>query len=434
MKKNMKNQRWLNGVSLACLGLLAMPLAFAGQAQAQDAVEASVLERPRADYDANGIDLFAGKDSPGAPFVLYPSFTIDALYDDNVFREENNEDDDLFIRLKPEVTIASDWDNHALSLGARADIGRYETFDENDYEDVQAFIEGRVDVTEDTNIFGGADWGRYHNARDDVDLGIADTKIVVIDRNTQTLGFETKPSDWLLRVWGSRAANNFFDSDFNQDDRDFTQWDARAKLGYEFQPGVLAFVVGGYNWRVYDDETDDFGYQRDSTGWDVAGGLAYEISDVLKAEVTAGYQKQTFADDRLGATGGFTVGGDITWNPTDLMTVRMGAATGVQETTLQALGSAETISANVGMDYEVTDALLWTNNLSYSIADYSASDVTAGVERRKDKAWVGSTGLIFKINEFFEMQGTYTFTTRDSNISGEDFEGNTFLISLKSQL
>src|SRR5262245_49078282 len=93
---------------LAALALAGVLLPGAA-AWGQDAIGESVLGRPRPGYDPLGIDLFAGPNDPGSPFVLYPSVTVTGGWDDNVFRDEDNKKDDFFVVVSPSLVLQSDW-------------------------------------------------------------------------------------------------------------------------------------------------------------------------------------------------------------------------------------------------------------------------------------------------------------------------------------
>ncbi len=429
MVRHIVRRRTLAVFTALSSGLLACGLPTGGL-QAQDALGDSVLGRPRPDYDPIGIDLFASPTDPGSPFVLYPSLEVSGGWDDNVFREESGPDSDFFLLLSPEVTLESDWDNHGLSLGARADIARYEQFGQNNVTAFEVDGQGFLDVGLDTRVFGGGSYGRFVDGRDDVDNAGSNDLVAHWD-NTQLVGLETAFGDFQFSLLGERHRSNYVNNGANQQDRDRTQYDVSSRLGYEFQPGVVLFVEGGYNWRLYDEPTDDFGYERNSQGWEVAGGFSYDVTGVLFAEIGAGYRQQNYEDPRFGNDSGFAINGDIIWNPTDLLTVRGAAGTMINETTLEGASGARQIYGGIGFDYELAENLLFTSDAVYSTVNYEPAP---GFSDRRDRIWQASAGLIFLVNEFFQLRTDYTFTTRNSSAAGQDFNDNTILLTLRTQL
>src|SRR5512144_3388111 len=46
-------------------------------------------------------------------FLIYPKLGVDGTYNDNVFATNHNVKDDFITDIKPEVSVESDWANHA---------------------------------------------------------------------------------------------------------------------------------------------------------------------------------------------------------------------------------------------------------------------------------------------------------------------------------
>ena len=428
----MRNNRIRRSGGLAAIALAGTILAGM-PAWAQDAVSDSVLGRPRPGYDPLGIDLFAGPNDPGSPFVLYPSITLTGGWDDNVFRENDDTDDDFFLVISPSLVLASDWVNHGLNFHATAGIKRNLDFTENNFTVFEIGTDGFLDVGLDSKVFAAAAFGRAVDGRDDVEDAGEDDRDDLVKHwfNRQTLGFSTMFGDFTWVVQGDRQRLNYVDNDNNQDDRDRTQYDITSRLAYEFQPGVSVFVGGGYNWRRYDDETDDFGFNRNSEGWKAEGGFIYDITGVLAAEVGAGYVSQNPEDPSFGNNSGFAVDANITWNPTELITIRALAATTINETTLDDESTGRAIQGGIGFDYDLADNLIFTSNGTYTRVRYEPAE---GFEERTDNIWQGDAAVIWLINENFSLRTDYVHTRRSSSEAGEDYVDNTVLLSLKAGL
>jgi hypothetical protein len=399
----------------------------------QDAVSESVLGRPRPGYDPLGIDLFAGPNDPGSPFVLYPSITLSGGWDDNVFREDDDKDDDFFLVIAPSLVLASDWVNHGLNFHATAGIKRNLDFDENNFTVFEIGADGFLDIGLDSQLYAGAAFGRAVDGRDDIEDAGEDDRDDLVKHwfNRQTVGFSTMFGDFTWLVQGDRERLNYIDNETNQDDRDRTQYEVTSRLGYEFQPGVSVFVEGGYNWRLYDDDEDDFGFDRNSQGWQVEGGFIYDITGVLAAEVGAGYIRQNADDPSFTDNSGFAVDANITWNPTDLITIRALARTTINETTLDDFSSGRAIQGGLGFDYDLAENLIFTSNGSYTAVHYEPAE---GFEERSDDIWQGDVALIWLVNENFSFRTDYVHTRRYSTAPGEDYVDNTVLLSLQAGL
>ena len=424
-----RTRRSARVAALALAGALVPETA----ALAQDAVTESVLGRPRPGYDPLGIDLFAGPNDPGSPFVLYPSITITGGWDDNVFRDEDDKKDDFFVLIAPTLLLASDWVNHGLNFHATGGFQRNLRYDQNNFTIFDIGADGFLDVGLDSQVFAAASFGREADSRDDVDdIGEDnDNELVKYWFNRQTLGFSTAFGDFTWLVQGDRQQLNYVNNEENQDDRDRVEYEVTSRLGYEFQPGVSVFVEGGYNWRTYDHTPDDFGIDRNSQGWQVRGGFVYDITGVLAAEASAGYISQNPADDDFGDTSGLAVDANITWNPTDLITIRGLAGTTINETTLDHASTGRAIYGGLGFDYDIAENVYFTSNAVYTTVNFEPED---GFEARKDDIIHGDAGLVWLINENFSLRADYIHTRRYSSEDGEDYTDNTVLLSFQAGL
>src|SRR6204780_4333338 len=68
----------------------------------------SVLQRARPDYDPLGIQ--AGS------FLILPSLDLQEWWDSNVFAVPTRPSSDTVTAISPQLSVASDWNNHALNL------------------------------------------------------------------------------------------------------------------------------------------------------------------------------------------------------------------------------------------------------------------------------------------------------------------------------
>ena len=103
---------------------------------------------------------------PLGSFLLYPDLTVSGVYDDNIFATPpRTEEDDYIMIVSPSALIKSQWSKHELSLGAGADIGRYATNSDEDYEDYWVEADGRYDFAARSNVFGGTRFIRDHEDR-----------------------------------------------------------------------------------------------------------------------------------------------------------------------------------------------------------------------------------------------------------------------------
>src|SRR5689334_20621477 len=86
------------------------------------------------------------------PIYFFPSVAVQGLYNDNIYAENNNKRDDEILIIRPELQVQTDWSRHELQLYAGGEIGFYNHFSTEDYQDYLFQGRFRLDVSRATNI------------------------------------------------------------------------------------------------------------------------------------------------------------------------------------------------------------------------------------------------------------------------------------------
>lgn len=393
------------------------------------AKEDSVMERPRPQFDPLGIPIGGDADDPGSPFVLLPRLETSLGWESNVFREEENTNDDFFIMSEATLELRSEFDEiHAFDITARGAIKRYFSETKNNWEEAEILANGLISVSEEVAIAGRLGSGYFHEERDDPDSPGASNNVNEYWRHLGFLSTDFTPGDFLFRVEGGAEIFDFEDNgSINNDDRDYDNYVVRTRVGYTLVPGVTAFVEPEYNWRIYDERFDDNGFERDSEGWSVIGGVTYDLTGVAFLEVGVGYFEQDYEDPSFGDTNGWAAASTLTWNPTDLMTVTGHVSRGVSETTLAGISGVVSTVVGVGIDYEITEQLLLNTLADYNWQDFRGSP-------REDDVFRGRAGLIYLVNEYAETGVSYEYAQRWSNAPMEDFQLHRVMLTLSLQM
>jgi len=402
---------------------------FTVEARAQNtAKDDSVMSRAQPDDEALGIDLFSKTNEPGGPFALFPSLAFTSGYDDNIFFDQTGTEDSFFFVVRPEAVISSNWDNHAVNLGAFGEFGRYVDNGHNDHDDWEVFADGVIDIDEESRLFGRGSWGRFHDTRDDVDAASGDFDVDEYYRSQGNVGIETKPTDLLLRLEGQFTDLNYRDNEsINNDDRDREEYLITGRAGYEFQPGVAVFVEPSYEWVKYDDDVDDFGIDRDNDGVSVVGGFVYELTGVTFAEVGLGYFYRNYDDSEFSDRDGMDFTLSLTWNPTDLLTVDASGGRVVGQTSLDDASGKVTSFADLIIDYELAEGWVLSPSGAYRNDDF-------GDNNRIDDTYLARLGLTYFLSDQIRIEASYEFSHRDSNAGGEDYDRNVAMITLTGKL
>ncbi|MFM2044240.1 MAG: hypothetical protein RLY86_2816 [Pseudomonadota bacterium] len=390
----------------------------AGAAQAQDTRGVSVSERPRPDYQSQGIR--AGS------FLVRPTVTLTGRYDDNVFAQDTDKQDDFITVIMPNVVAASTWSRHRLVLRGGAEIGIFRDIDSEDYDDYVIGTDIRLDATQGDFITGTAEYRREHEERGTAN-DVGGSEPTEFDVISARLGYERTGRRITLRVTGTLDE---FDYDstlgfgsvvLNLDFRDRTEYTLGSRVGYEFQPGVSAFVQGTLNWRDYANGI------RNSDGYEVDVGLSFDLDGVTTGEVFAGYRAQTYDIALFQDSDGLTFGGTVLWLPTALTSVRLRVINEVNEAILPNASGFVSTGGSVQIDHELRPNILIGGLLGYTENDFEGVD-------RLEKLWNAEAKVEYLIDRNFRVGANYRLRDRDVNIFGTDYTRNQVMLTLRGAL
>lgn len=414
----------------AVVAALSIPAALLPAiAIAQTAEEDSVQNRSRPDFDAIGIELdeFLGviglvdqktieqKSSPLSSFVVKPSFGVTGVYESNIFLTENNTVADKRVEYRPELLIQSDWGRHALALTAASTIGRYVEATDEDFEDYQVQLTGRLDIHDNKKldaVVGIAQRHQERNEEDDPGRGFEPT----VSFNTfADMTFEYLTDALLARYNFSYEYMDFQDSGtFDNDVRDETVIETVFRLGYEFAPGTTIFLEPNADFRIFDQARDAAGLLQDNNAFGTLVGMTWDVTGVTFLEVGAGLSYREFDEPTFASELNFDYFLKGIWNATDVITVTAELARDFEDSgTPGASGTLED-SGQISIDYEFLDNVIISSGLTFSVSN---TDQTG----REDVNLGPTIGIRYLVNENWSSQLNLGYSKQDSNFDGESF-------------
>ncbi len=413
---------WVFVSTMLATGLLLLPDMV--RAQQAPSPNVTVQERPRPRYDPLGIRA--------GGYLIFPSVRVEGNYDSNVFATPNDEDDDFGLIISPRVNARSQFPRHRLDFTAFAEIGRYEEFSRNNYEDFGVGAVGVLDVTRRQNLRLRLSAERDHETRAEPDA---------VGRGNDVTKFWNLLADAAYRVnfnrvfveprAGVRRLDYEDTGNINQDDRDRNVYQAGLRAGYAVSPRFSVFGQGMYNIRRYDETPNDAGEDRDSEGYTISIGTEIDITGILFGELQVGYSKQEYDDDALDDVDGFGGTGRLTWNVTPLTTV-IGEVVGeLRETTVSFGGDQARADRHAEIGIDVTHELR-RNILLNANARYLRDDFV-GTDRVDDIFRVGA-GVTYLLNRNFSIDARYRFDTRKSDDNDAEFDRQQVFIGFVAKL
>ena len=409
--------RFWGGAALA----IATALTYVDCAQAQEPnPNIPVQRRPHPDYDP--LNIRAGA------FLIAPSFSIDGLYDSNVFATENDEDSDEAVILSPRITAASQWSRHALDLNASVETATYRQFSRNNYQDFDLTASGRVDVTSNDQILPTLSFDRGHEDRSDPESqGLRE-----VEQFYEGLGRLAYRHDFNRIFTVLRGDVTRLDYDENagtsEEDRDRFRYGTGLRVGYNLSPRINVFVDGGYRWIHY-DETDPT--NRDNEGYTLRAGAGLDFTGILFGDFSVGYESVSYDSSEFNNKTKPSFAAGLTWNVTSLTSILFDGSAFIDETTVtqngqQASGKFET-RLNVSVWHELLRNVLLNGYTGWIRDDFD------GIDRTDNRYRVGG-GVRYLLNRNFYVDGNYTYSTRDSDVSDNDYNRQQVRIGLTARL
>ncbi|MDE1145970.1 MAG: outer membrane beta-barrel protein [Azospirillaceae bacterium] len=411
---------------LAATGLtVAGSMAIPANAQTETSAGDTVATRQHPDYDPVGVRV--------GGFILYPSLTLDEVYDSNIYATQGGDTGDLITVLQPKLELKSNWNVHQLNFHASGDLNWYADHSRENYSNYDLGADGRLEIYHDAWIAGGADYSLWHLPRTSPNniVGQADP---------------TEYNQTSANVVGHKDFGNLFvelgDSYNRYDFQNAATFDGRTILwerqnhdenevsvraGYRIEDLYELYVRGAYNTRNYDSASDMSGYDRNSNGYTMVVGAKYNLTGVTALDVFAGYRSQDYDDPRLGNFSAPTGGAKITWNATALTTVTGEYTRDIQETIVVGsagyFASKETLAA----DHELLRNVQLHLQLSHESDDFQ------NIGRSDDVYGVG-LGAKYMMSQMTAINVRYNYQIRSSNREGTGYADHNILVGLTLHL
>lgn len=313
-----------------------------------------------------------------------------------------------------------------------ADVGRYADSSSEDYEDYRLSANGRIDIRRDRYVYGALSFSELHEDRSSPDDANGVSPAEYREFLT-TVGIFNKWNRLSLRLQAQGLFSDFDDvttsggATINHDDRDRTRYLGTARVGYEIVPEYEAFLRGAWRLTDYDDATDDDGLNRDFDYFRITAGARIDFTGILFGDLFAGYQNQAYDDSRFQSIGGPTFGGKLTWNLSKLTTIGGSVERRIQETTLTESAGYFGTEFSASVNHELLRNLIIGGDARLIFNDYE------GIGRDDDEVRAGIY-IRYLMNRNIYFSTRYDYQTRDSNVSGADYNKNVIMFRLETQL
>jgi hypothetical protein len=416
--------------------LLASPAVHAADAAASAAQQDS---RGRSPQDIRQQDAASGDGYRMGSFLVRPEAAVSGGYDSNIFATPTDEVEDSIMVFAPALAVDSTWARHKLDFGMGGAFARYSSNDDEDYDDYWASTDGRYDLTDNTNVFGGLGYSHEHEERGSPEDEQAGDKPTVYDSSRAHAGISHGWGKMSLRLGGTYEDLQFDNAgSLNNKDRDRALTGAGGRLAWQLHPQYAVYGQGVWDKRAYDESPDDNGYQRDSDGYRAVAGVLATFTNRLKGEVYLGYLSQQYDDPRFDNVGVPDYGGSLSWRPTPRTIVAAEVERSLEETTLAGSSGYLYTSLSGSVRHKLTPRM--NVNAGVSVAEANYNDID-----REDRYYSARFGMRYYVTTRWYLGAEYRVLVRDSSSDDvvnnpasqqelEDYGRNQFFLNLGTLL
>mgnify|MGYP001553112435 CR=1 FL=1 len=383
------------------IGLLAWQPAWS-----QDiARNETVASRTRPELDPSGV--------PIGGFRLFPQLALTLEHNSNIFADGLTVLSDVIYVVSPEFELRSDWNNHAVDLGAAADISRFSDFEGEDHSDLDVWASGRLDISRSAFLAGSIAHSTRHEGRDSAD-DVRGEERTRFDIDSIAVSYQLRPGLRKFRaLFEAELANLDFDdvliadSTINNDDRDRRQESGTIRIGYDALPTNSLFFQASIESTEYDSQFDDAGFERSSDGYELAVGSTLDYSGVIFGDVFVGYRSRSYDDQRYEKIDGLSFGAEVAWNLSRLTTITISGSRTVESTTIVDAAGIQATKILLGVQHELLRSLILGLTWTTGQDDYRGID-------RKDDNDIIAINARYLMNRRVELVLGYTHRRRDT--------------------
>lgn len=416
----------LNGDSV----LNGAVLGGAWQTSFADALEneLGVMQRPRTDYEPKGLPL--------GGFRLFPVLDLDAGYNDNVYATKHANGDGFF-EVNPSLTLRSQWERDTLNIYAGTQTTLYDKYSTENTTDFDVGSTLRLEFGDATDLRANVYYDGLHEPRTSPNLLGNAAEPTHFKLFHSDLMLDRKPNRFGITVGGVYDNYNYDNTrlvgggHLNNADRDESIYTVFGRVSYDFSPGYSGFIGVSYEGRNYTHVPDLYGYDRSSTGYHIDAGTQFFISRLVQGQIFAGYLKQNFKNQSgllsLSDISALDYGANINWYVTPLLTVHLGAARTIDDTTLPGASATDDQTVYLNADYELRRDIIIQGQVGF------LSQRFVGLSRTDDVPTAGAE-ITWLINHNFRAYLQFNYNDRNSDVSGADYTQNIVMLGLRSQL
>ncbi len=354
---------------------------------------------------------------------LYPSISAGVLSDDNIWRTSSDQKSDSALLFEPSVLYKFLFSKHSFDADYYGQYAKYIDYSDESYVDHNVRGRLKLDLAPEMKLNLTGRYLKSHDSRG----GSTARKVNV----------SQEPDLWNQAgflgefVYGRRESTAQLGVSLGTQGIDYTNngQDLRDRTTNTFKSTFYYNVTSKSAWLLELDRRD-IGYvdnltvNRDSVEMRYLVGAKWSATAQTEGEIRLGVLNKSVEAQGKEDFNGLTVKGELSWEPlaTDRIAVAVLRAT--RESPEATADYFVTNSLNVTWDHVLTDLVTFT------VGSLMQRDNHSGSIAREDALFALDVGLNVSLLTWLDFEGSYGYSTRDSNIDELDYNSNVFKLAL----
>lgn len=369
----------------------------------------SVFNRPREEFTPTGFRAYG--------FVFLPQMLFEVAYDDNVFAADTDTQEDFRFVWRPAYRVQSEWANHLFGFEGNVEIEKYADETGENTEQGAFTVFGRYDLSRRDALYGSAGYERVALGRGDPET------VIVLERPEQDIyrgqaGYTRDFAQFVLRVQGDYRRIDYRNTADQVLDRN--EYGGTVQVRYAWTPRINPFVEVGIAEQEYDVGV------RDRMTYGALVGARLDFTGLVQGEAAIGVGRSEFDNAALEDFTTLTARANIVWNPTELVSVLVGASRDTEATGNVGASSRVVTRLNLRGEYELRRNLLVFAEGVYRNEEFEGLN-------RDDDVYNLATGGELLINENLSVFGRVGYEERSSSAVGLDFDRSFIVLGARAQ-
>lgn len=374
-------------------------------------------------------------------FILYPEATVTANHTDNILATDSGKRSDEYLKIRPALRLVSQGGADRVSLSSYFERKFHADLQSENTSEYGARGFVRIGPADRSRLEATVIAERLVDSRESIENVVAARKPVHRGRFVGDIAYTHQFNRFSLLGGATVRRLNYADArdragnPLDQDFRDVTAIGVRSEARYLLRNGMSAIAKFGADRLRYDFGPEDAAFDpvidrdRDSRRLRAEAGFGFAIADILYGDATVGYLDRRFKRQLipLRNVSGFSFNVDLLWNVNPLTTVRIAADRDFLESSSRTIAGYRSTGGKVQVDYAVLRPLIVSVAGNFAHIDPIGPGLT-----RKD--YGGSASIRYFLNRRYSIMAEYRHGGRNSKDPQAAYEGNYFLVGLKTTL